>query len=109
MQRTIITVGCLCVWMSASAFAAADAAKGKDAFEGNCSVCHNPESDERKVISGGPGLKGLFKRPTLINKKKVTEGNVTNMINEGGNGMPPFADQLTAGQKADIVAYLKTL
>jgi hypothetical protein len=31
------------------------------------------------------------------------------MINEGGNGMPPFADLLTKAEKDDIVAFLKTL
>ena len=32
-----------------------DAAKGKEIFE-QCSVCHNADSDEKKM---GPGLKGL--------------------------------------------------
>ena len=33
-----------------------DAAKGKAIFE-QCAVCHNADSDEKKM---GPGLKGLF-------------------------------------------------
>lgn len=85
---------------------AADAAKGKDVFESNCSVCHNADSTEKKM---GPGLKGLFKRAELVNKKKVTDANVQALINEGGNGMPGFADQLTAAEKGDLIAYLKTL
>jgi cytochrome c len=106
-MKKMIVSGCVGVLMAGSAFAAdPDAAKGKEAFESNCSVCHNADSTEAKV---GPGLKGLFKREALLNKKKVTDANVTAMINEGGNGMPPFADILAAGEKADIVAYLKTL
>ena len=31
------------------------------------------------------------------------------MINEGGNGMPPFADLLTKAEKDDIVAYSEEL
>jgi len=85
---------------------AADAAKGKSNFEDNCSVCHNSDSTERKM---GPGLKGLFKHDKLANGKAVNEANVTGMINEGGNGMPPFADTLTKAEKDDIVAFLKTL
>jgi mono/diheme cytochrome c family protein len=27
----------------------------------------------------------------------------------GGNGMPPYKDLLTAAQKNDLIAYLKTL
>ena len=70
----------------------ADAKKGKSNFDDNCSVCHNSDSEERKM---GPGLKGLFKHDKLANGKAVNEANVTGMINEGGNGMPPFADTLT--------------
>ena len=91
--------------MAAQVFGA-DAAKGKENFENNCAVCHNADSTERKM---GPGLKGLFKHDKLANGKAVNEANVTGMINEGGNGMPPFADVLTKAEKEDIVAYLKSL
>jgi len=83
-----------------------DAAKGKSAFEDNCAVCHNVANDEKKM---GPSLKGLFKRPTLKNGKKVTDANVLAVINAGGNGMPAYADMLNDEEKADVVAYLKTL
>ncbi len=83
-----------------------DAAKGKSAFEDNCAVCHNVASDEKKM---GPSLKGLFKRPTLKNGKKGTEGNVLAGINAGGNGMPAYADMLNDEEKANVLAYLKTL
>jgi len=82
-----------------------DAAKGKDVFD-QCSVCHNADSDEVKV---GPGLKGLFKMDKLVNGKPVTEANVREIINTGGNGMPSYADQLSEQDKNDVIAYLKTL
>ena len=85
---------------------AADAAKGKEAFESNCAVCHNADSEERKM---GPGLKGLFKHEKLANGKPVNEANVTAFVNEGGNAMPPFADILTKAEKDDIIAFLKGL
>jgi mono/diheme cytochrome c family protein len=105
MKTSLIAVGAMGILMAAQAFGA-DAAKGKSNFEDNCSVCHNADSEERKM---GPGLKGLFKHDKLANGKAVNEGNVTGMINEGGNGMPPFADVLTKAEKDDIVAYLKSL
>ena len=105
MKTSRIAVGALGCLMAAQAFAA-DAKKGKDNFDNNCSVCHNADSTDQKV---GPGLKGLFKHEKLANGKPVTEGNVTTMINEGGNGMPPFSDALTKAEKDDIVAYLKSL
>ena len=105
MKTSLIAVGAMGLLMAAQAFAA-DAAKGKENFENNCSVCHNADSDGAKM---GPGLKGLFKHDKLVNGKPVTEANVTAVINEGGNGMPPFADALTKAEKDDIIAYLKTL
>ena len=89
------------------AFGAGNAEKGKDAFEQNCGVCHNADSTERKM---GPGLKGLYKKSELANKKKVNDANVLEFINKGSEkGMPAFADQLTDQEKTDLVAYLKTL
>lgn len=82
-----------------------DPAKGKDDFE-QCAVCHNVDTDETKM---GPSLKGLFQRKTLKSGKPVNDANVLSQINNGGNGMPAYADMLTADQKADILAYLHTL
>src|SRR5581483_11178028 len=37
-----------------------DAGRGKQVFEENCSLCHDPTSDQAGI---GPGLKGLFQWP----------------------------------------------
>jgi mono/diheme cytochrome c family protein len=105
MKKSMLAVGSLSLMLSGSALAA-DAAKGKETFEANCGVCHNADSEERKM---GPGLKGLFKRAELANKKKVSEASVIEFINQGGNGMPSFGDVLTKAEKDDLLAYLKTL
>lgn len=94
-------------WCAMGAAKPGDAAKGKDVFDSNCSVCHNADSTEKKM---GPGLQGLFKKAALVNKKKPTESSVLEMINKGSeSGMPPFADALTDQEKANLIAYLKTL
>jgi len=82
-----------------------DAAKGKEAFE-QCSVCHNADSAEKKM---GPGLKGLMAKDKMANGKKPTEANVKAKIDEGGNGMPAYKEMLSDDEKADLMAYLKTL
>ena len=85
---------------------AGDAAKGKEVFE-QCGVCHNADSDEKKM---GPGLKGLFKKETFADgKTKVTEQSVRKKVDEGGNGMPAYAEMLDNGEKDHLIAYLKTL
>ena len=57
----------------------------------------------------GPGLKGLFKRGKLNSGKPVNDANVMNQIEEGGNGMPAYKDLLSAEEKANVLAYLKSL
>lgn len=81
-----------------------DAAKGKAIFQ-RCGVCHSV-TDARKMA---PSLKGLFKKEKLTSGKKPTEPNVRAKIEQGGNGMPPYRDMLTDREKADLIAYLKTL
>jgi mono/diheme cytochrome c family protein len=94
-------------WSPASAAKPGNAAKGKDVFESNCAVCHNADSTEKKM---GPGLKGVAQKPALVNKKKPTDGNLLMMINKGTeSGMPGWEDKLSDQERADVVAYLKTL
>jgi cytochrome c len=85
-----------------------DAAKGKETFNQQCGLCHDATSTEMKMA---PGLKGLFKRPKLsTNGKPANDANVLDKIMTGGNGMPPFKDMgLSAGDVANLLAYLKTL
>lgn len=82
-----------------------DAEKGKEVFQ-QCSVCHNADSDEKKM---GPGLKGLFSKEKMTNGKKPTEENVRAKVDEGGNGMPAYKEMLSDDEKNDLIAYLKTL
>src|ERR1700692_51378 len=104
-MRKLSYFACTLTLAVASPTFAADAAKGKEVFE-QCSVCHNADSDEKKM---GPGLKGLFKKDKMANGKAPTEANVKAKINEGGGGMPAYADMLTDTEKNDLLAYLKTL
>lgn len=82
-----------------------DANKGKEVFD-QCGVCHHPDKEEKKL---GPGLKGLMKKKKMTNGKEPTEANVMAVINQGGNGMPAYADLLTDEEKTNLLAYLKTL
>lgn len=109
IRRSLIAAGCFALLIAGPKLIGqgkGDATKGKEVFDSNCSVCHNADSEEKKM---GPGLKGLFKHDKLTNGKKPTEANVRAKINEGGGGMPAYGDMLTAEEKDNLVAYLKTL
>ena len=111
MKKGIIATSCLAaaLMIGGRMFAAApagDAEKGKAIFEDNCAVCHNADSDEKKI---GPGLQGVTKKEKLKNGKKPTDGNLKAIINAGGNGMPAYADMLSDEERDNILAYLKTL
>ena len=102
----IMQMSCLGLLMSAAMFAA-DAKKGAAVFDTNCSVCHKADSTETLM---GPGLKGLYKKAALNNKKKPSDATVQEMIDQGGpGGMPAMGDSLTKTEKEDLLAYLKTL
>ncbi len=84
---------------------AGNPAKGKEVFE-QCAVCHNADSTEKKM---GPGLKGLYKKAKLSNGKPVNDSTVRAVIDAGGNGMPAYKELLSEQEKANLIAYLKTL
>jgi cytochrome c len=108
MRMTLmLSAACATLLMAGSAMAAdkGDAAKGKEVFE-QCGVCHNIDSPDKKV---GPSLQGLYKKPKLKNGKPVTDANVKAIVNAGGNGMPAYADMLSDDERADLIAYLKTI
>ena len=107
MRKYILAAACGAAMISGRLQAQDDAAvaKGKEVFE-QCSVCHNVDTDEKKI---GPSLKGLFKHTKLKNGKPVTDENVLAVINAGGGGMPAYSDMLSDEEKKAVLAYLKTI
>lgn len=81
-----------------------DPSRGMQLFQQNCSGCHSTGTDT--IV--GPGLANLYSRSSLPNGNPVTTQNVMNWIQTGGGEMPSFA-QLSAQDRADLAAYLKTL
>jgi cytochrome c2 len=107
MKRAMTGVALAAMMLSGSAYGQGkgDAAKGKEVFE-QCGVCHSPDTDEKKM---GPSLKGLYKKAKMANGQKPTDANILSIINKGKGTMPAFADVLTAEEKDNVLAYLKTL
>jgi cytochrome c len=106
--RHATSLAAFCLLLTVPAAAAqkkGDAAKGKEVYE-QCGVCHAHDTDEKKM---GPSLKGLYKKPKMVNGKDANDTNVLHVINKGGNGMPGFEEILEPAEVADLLAYLKTL
>ena len=109
MKRAGLVLSLAGAILAAGAWAAdkpGDAAKGKEVFAANCTVCHNADSTVKKT---GPGLKGLFKREKLNSGKKVTDQTVMKLLNEGIETMPAYADILSEEERRNVLAYLKTI
>ena len=84
---------------------AGDVAKGKDLFEGKCIVCHNTDSNDKKI---GPGLKGA-KDGKLPSGKDANYKVILEVVDAGGGGMPAYKELLTDEEKNDVIAYVLTL
>lgn len=122
MNRTYMVVGFGALAMAAAMFAQTrppakspgkksalngSATSGKALFETKCAVCHNANSDVKKV---GPGLKGIFKRGTFsTNNIKVSDQTLKTWIENGDTLMPPFKNVFKGDQIKDVIAYVKTL
>jgi cytochrome c len=105
LRHSLLLSALLAAALPAAAQKPGDPAKGKEVYE-QCAVCHSATTDEKKM---GPSLKGLFKKAKMTNGQKPTEANVMAIINKGKGTMPGFEDILSAAEKADLLAYLKTL
>ena len=82
-----------------------DAAKGKEAFQARCLMCHFDDKTDKKI---GPGLVGI-KDGKLPSGKDASRENVLENINKGGNGMPAFELMLSEEEKVNIAAYVLSL
>ena len=86
-------------------FASGSAERGAIVFAGTCTLCHTLAAAVRKR---GPSLGGIAQSGRLPSGRSASPENVLRQVNEGGGGMPSFASRLSAQQKADLIAYLKT-
>jgi mono/diheme cytochrome c family protein len=85
----------------------AEQSAGRRIYDSNCSRCHEPYSTRGKK---GPGLKGMFKHQYLsLSGLPANDDRVTDIIRNGRNEMPGYAQKLTPGEIQELLAYLHTL
>ena len=86
---------------SAKPAAAAGAAKkGAQIFQTKCLICHNKQPGDNSPF-GPPNLIEAFK------SKAITPPQAEQIITHGKGLMPSFANILSKGDMANVIAYLK--
>jgi mono/diheme cytochrome c family protein len=76
----------------------AQAAAGKEVFTSNCGGCHT------LADAGTNGQQG----PNL-DEAAPSEGRTVAQVKNGGGGMPPFGDRLSAEQIEAVAAYVSSV
>jgi mono/diheme cytochrome c family protein len=91
--------------ISAVAFSqtTASASPGKEIFARKCETCHGSDGAGTPV---GKSLKVANLRSVLVQKKSDAE--LTHIISEGKNNMPPFGNALTPDELKALVSYVRT-
>ena len=71
-------------------------------FRQNCAICHGPEGDGKTLMDGRqvPGLRSL-------EGKYRTDAEIYRHISDGGNGMVPFRNILTAREINLMVSFVQ--
>jgi mono/diheme cytochrome c family protein len=80
-------------------------AAAKANYTKNCEPCHSPNAE------GGPVKvdNKTIKVPSLKSDHAIkhTDDQITKMITNGEEAMPPFKDKMTAAEIADMVKYVR--
>ena len=107
----------LCVLMLAHAQNAPEASeKGKEVYENSCAHCHGVEgrgdgsAAENLLPKPRDFTRGLYKIRSTESGQLPTDQDLFDIITEGmpGSSMPPWDTALSANDRWEVVAYIKT-
>jgi mono/diheme cytochrome c family protein len=82
-------------------------AAGRKIYDQYCDQCHEPYSTRGKK---GPGMKGVFKNPSLpMSGIPANDERVGEIIQYGRSKMPAYGRELNQSQIQDLLVYMHTL
>jgi len=94
---------CLALVLGAAPSFAADAAHGAQIFSANCAACHLGGGN---VVNAERTLKSDALKSYLAGYADGPEAAVAMQVTNGKNAMPAFGGKLSAGDIADVAAYV---
>ena len=93
------------VLLAASATIASAQDSGADVYRTNCILCHG-ETGEADTPAGKTFKAASFNSADALKK---SDAELTVIIKNGKDKMPPWSDVLTDDQVKDVIAYIRTL
>ena len=106
MRRLLSLIAlCLALVLGAAPSYAADAAHGAQVFSANCAACHIGGGN---VVNAERTLKQDALEAYLANYSADHESAITYQVTNGKNAMPAFGGKLSAGDIADVAAYVES-
>jgi mono/diheme cytochrome c family protein len=78
----------------------ANAQNGADTFKAKCAMCHG--ADGSKTTMGSKPLNGA-------DVQKMSEADLTAIVENGKGKMPAYKGKLTDAQIKDVVSFVKTM
>ena len=78
---------------------------GQDVFKAKCAMCHGADGSASSGMGKSMGLKPL----SSPDVQKMSDADLTALINNGKGKMPAMKGKLTDAQISDVVKYVKTL
>ncbi|MFZ6031064.1 MAG: c-type cytochrome [Chloroflexota bacterium] len=82
-------------------------ARGQALYDVNCAVCHGPVGK-----GDGPMAEKFRRQPTDLTSANVTrlsDGDIFIVITHGAAAMPPLSENLSVGERWDVVNYVKKM
>jgi mono/diheme cytochrome c family protein len=92
------------MWITMASWAvAADSADGANTYKTKCMACHG--ADGAGTAAGRSLNVADLRSPDV---QKLTSAQLQDIVKNGKNNMPAFADSLSDQQIADVVAHVRT-
>ena len=85
--------------------ATAQASSGAATFKSKCQLCHGADGTGDTTL--GKQLQAANLRSKDVQKK--TDAELHKVIHDGNGNMPPFADQLSDDQIAQVIRFVRAL